>query len=223
MAHCAKVIKGARLFSRRVIDLLKGLPEKNVRISLSRGFKSDLAWWKKYSTYFNGVSCRIQEQGPCIQSDASLVGYSVLHESDWVAGFFNTSEVPKDVLKANPFHFHWVNVAVHEENRENINVLEIIPILLAVNRFANTWRDKVVTWYSDNMQVVHVVNKGSSKNNYCMEVLRYVFWASIVNNFHLKCKHIPGACNTIPDKLSRIGHGGSIFENVPSICCSRTT
>lgn len=59
LAHCTKVIKGARLFSRRVINLLRGLSDRNVRIRLSKGFVNDLTWWRKYSHDFNGVSGRL--------------------------------------------------------------------------------------------------------------------------------------------------------------------
>lgn len=223
LAHCAKVIKGARLFSRRVIDLLRGLPDRNVRITLSRGFVSDLTWWRKYSHTFNGVTCIIQEEGPHLYSDASKTGYSVTHGSDWVAGFFNSAEVPSDIYLSDPYHMHWINIAIDQSHRENINVLEIIPILLAVNRFGHAWRDKAVTWYSDNSQVVYSVNKGSSTNDYCMEVLRYIFWSSVVHNFHLKCKHISGSDNVIPNTLSRIGFKGTVFDKNLPICCSRAS
>lgn len=155
-----------------------------------------------------------------VSRDASTVGYSVVHNYDWVAGFFNSSEVPNDVHLCKPYHMHWLNVSVQEQYKDNINVL-VIPILLAVNRFGRSWSGRTVTWYSDIMQVVHIVNKGSSNNKYCMEVLRYIFWWSVFHNFHLKCKHVPGKSNIIPDYLSRVGHGGSIFKNDLPICCRR--
>lgn len=222
LCHCAKVIRGARIFSRRVVDLLKGLPEKNVRITLTDGFLSDMTWWRKFSSTFNGVSFIIHdsEKCPTIFSDASFTGYSVVSDQDWIAGFFNTDKLPPDILRCNPFHLHWVNICVSNEFCKNINVLEIIPILLAVNRFGERWANSVVTWYSDNLQVVHSVNKGSSTNAFCMEVLRYVFWVSVVYNFHLKCKHVPGSENKLADRLSRVNYEGPIFQDNDFICCS---
>lgn len=224
LCHCSKVIRGARIFSRRVIDLLKGLPDRNVRLKLSDGFLHDMTWWRKFSTTFNGVSCIVQDDvnGPIIASDASFSGFAVIHERDWIAGHFNTDTTPSDIGQTNKSHLHWVNIAVPDKFAKNINVLEIIPILLAVNRFGQKWKNRIVTWFSDNQQVVSIVNKGSSVNEYCMEVLRYVFWISVVFNFHLKCKHIPGVCNSLPDRLSRVKLGGCVFNADDDICCSRS-
>lgn len=56
VAHCSKVMKGGRTFSRRIMDMLKGLPKRNKRIRLSQDFKHDLDWWKEFSARFNGTT-----------------------------------------------------------------------------------------------------------------------------------------------------------------------
>ena len=52
--HACKVVRPGRLFLRRMIDLLHH--RKNVHyICLSRGFRSDLQWWKVFATTWNGT------------------------------------------------------------------------------------------------------------------------------------------------------------------------
>lgn len=118
-------------------------------------------------------------------------------------------------------HWHWANISVPEEIATNINALEILPILLAANRYARKWKDKKIVWYTDNAQVVVIVNKGTSKNEFCMEVLRYIFWLSVEYNFHLVCRHVLGAQNHIPDYLSRLKGSGTIFNSEMTLCCSK--
>lgn len=221
LGHCSKVVRGGRIFSRRIIDMLKGLPEENIRITLSDEFKRDIDWWKKNAPTFNGTSCIITKEpnGPIFQSDASLTGYGVTYEHDWVAGHFNTDQLPHDISKCDINHEHWWNLAVPKEFASNINVLEILPILLIVYKYGNSWSNQTVIWYTDNAQVMYAVNKGTCKNSYCMEILRFIFWASVFWNFHLICRHIPGKLNEIPDRLSRIKRNGCIFENDYSLCC----
>lgn len=223
LAHCSKVVRGGRVFSRRVIDLLRSLPQKNVRITLSKGFKNDLNWWEKFSKFFNGTALILDkmEYEVVLCSDASLQGYGFVQGQDWVAGFFNSIQVPFDVLQCDLCHWHWANIAVHEEISTNINALEILPILLAANRYAEKWRDKKIIWYTDNAQVVTIVNKGTSKNEFCMEVLRYIFWRSVEFNFHLVCRHIPGSENNLPDYLSRLKGNCMIFNSEMALCCSK--
>ena len=61
LAHCAKVVRGGRIFSSRVIDLLKALPEGNPRIRLTDEFHLDLQWWIEFASVFNGKQKLITE------------------------------------------------------------------------------------------------------------------------------------------------------------------
>ena len=54
LAHAAKVIRGGRVFSQRIIDLLKDLPQGNPRVRLSEDFALDLEWWRQFQSLSMG-------------------------------------------------------------------------------------------------------------------------------------------------------------------------
>lgn len=201
--------------------MLKGLPDRNVRIRLSKGFKKDLEWWQNFAGLFNGVSSVIDPKvHEYVFTDSSKEGYGIVHNSDWMAGLFNSEDNPKDSFQCDPSHQHWVNICVPQIYRNNINVLEVLPLLMICRKFGSKWRDKRVVVYSDNMQLVTLVNKGSVLNEYCMDIIRFVFWESVKFNFHLCAQYIPGKSNVLADYLSRIGRSGIIFKSQFSLCCS---
>ena len=222
LSHSAKVVRGGRTFSRRVIDLLKSLPCGNPRIYLSTGFRKDILWWSHFAETFNGKEKVIHSnlgQGYMFSTDASLSGYGLVCGSDWQAGYFNTEVRPlgADCVAS---HGHWQNM--HADDLSNINHLELIPIYLALKRFAPQWRNQHVICYSDNTQVIAAINKGVSVNEANMELLRGIFWLCATNNTYVTACHVPGVCNVLPDSLSRIMSTNTLYNiNVSSLCCSR--
>ena len=222
IAHCSKVIRGGRTFSRRIIDLLAGLQEGNPRIRLSSEFKMDLEWWIQFAKVFNGKEYIIfpnRGDGPMFATDASLKGYGISTKYDWQAGYFNSKNVPEGLEQCDLAHGHWLNVAVSDSL--NINYLELIPVWLALLRFQDMWKDSHVLCLSDNTQVVAMLRKGHSVNKQCMILLRRIFWICATSNIYLTTKHIPGSLNLMPDRLSRIGFTNNLSELAfHSVCCS---
>lgn len=220
--HCSKVVRGGRTFSNRVIKLLRGLPEKNVRVTLSKEFKLDLRWWLEFSTRFNGVSAIVESDDSCevVSCDASKMGYGVTYKTNWLAGYYNDDSSPEDINYCQVAHFHWMNICVPAKYASNINVLEALPVLLMCRKFGRQWRNRKVMLYSDNSQVVSIVNKGVGQNEYCMKIIRAIFWESVLNNFHIVAEYIPGYKNVIPDYLSRIKAHKRIFGIDHKLCCS---
>lgn len=225
LAHASKVVYGGRTFSRRVIELLRKLPDRNVRLKLSSEFKKDLAWWENYAKYFNGHATMVKHhysQETKIYTDASKSGYGVVtHNGDWMAGYFDCSLIPRGLEDLNSNHCHWENFELNDEF--NINVAELIPVWLAVQRHSQTWRNRLVRCVTDNTQVMGAINKGRSLNNHNMTLLRKIFWASVENNFHLVSSHIEGINNFLPDALSRLHVYNDVSKlNGLGLCCIDT-
>ena len=98
VAHCAKVVRGGRTFSRRLIDLLSGLKEGNPRIRLTDEFKMDIQWWLDFASRFNGLEKIIfpnDGQGPIFATDSCLRGYGIVDGTDWQAGYFNSNDITR--------------------------------------------------------------------------------------------------------------------------------
>ena len=68
--HACKVVRPGRSFLRRMIDLLHHCKNAHY-IRLSRGFRSDLQWWKVFATTWNGTSYLASNTTAQFASDAS--------------------------------------------------------------------------------------------------------------------------------------------------------
>lgn len=221
LSHAAKVVYGGRIFSRRIIDLLKGLPDKNVRIKLSDDFKEDLQWWRTYAANFNGHATIVSHhytQEVVLQTDASKGGYGIVVDNDWMAGYINCDLIPQGMEELKQEHGHWYNYEL--QTSFNINEMELLPIWLAVHRYSHMWRNKLITCQVDNTQVMWAINRGRSVNKNNMVVLRKIFWESVKNNFHMVAIHVKGDENILPDLLSRLRcvNDLSILHD-SSLCC----
>lgn len=226
LAHCAKLVKGGRTFSQRVINLLKSWRSGQKRIRLSMEFNHDLSWWKKFASSFNGKRLMVKYnhgQGPTFFTDSCLSGYGFWLDNDWQAGYFDASITP-DLSFIEPSHSHWVNVE-DDGSSPNINVLELVPVWLCLKRHFHSWRDLHILCRTDNRNVQYMINKGCSSNKLCMAILRDIFWicASEIHLYiHLSALHIAGRENVIADILSRVCFSNdlSVLNKYGLCCCS---
>ena len=202
LAHCCKVVHGGRTFSRRIYDLMASARRNHHKVRLNEEFREDLRWWLEFAAVFNGHARIIPTRAPAVSvySDASMSGFGALHGSDWVAGYFGFRQVNGVVELGH----HWAGASDPGCATDNINVLEMWPILVGVRRWASGWRDKLVVFVTDNTQVCAALNTGRSKNKTTMCWLRLIFWESVKHNFRVKSVYINTNDNVICDSLSRL-------------------
>ena len=220
LAHASKVIRGGRVFSRRIIDMLKDLPPGNPRVRITEDFLLDLEWWRQFSVDFNGKAHLIHNnfgQGPELFTDACLKGYGFAWGCQWQAGAFETNCIPIDIPYVDTTHNHWLNVPICDD--VSIKYLELVAIFLAVQRFANVWRDQHVLCYTDNTQAMSAVNRGTSVSKDSMCVIRQIFWICARYNIYLSAKHVAGEVNLLADWLSRACVRGYLGINNLPLCC----
>lgn len=212
LAHCCKVIHGGRTFSRRVYDIISSLKRPSHKAKLGEEFKLDLRWWIDFAKEFNGKAKIIPSLEPVISvySDASLKGFGALHGRDWIAGFYANSGSERE---ASWLGHHWADADDPGCETDNINVLELWPVVLAVDRWAERWGNRTVMIITDNTQVRAAINTGRSKNKTSMKWLRRIFWKSIKFNFDLQSVYINTHVNVICDSLSRLDS----FKNIARI------
>lgn len=221
-------MRGGRTFSRRLIELLKGLKTGD-RIRLSREFHLDIQWWLDYGKIFNGSAIMIKYNfghGPWFTADASGTGYGIYASGDWMAGSF-VGDCPQWIneLHLQGSHEHWKSIALPLLNSEddNINFREMVPIWLAIKRLAPGMRNTHIVAFSDNSQVVYAINKGHSVNKSIMSLIRSMFWECVKFNVFLTAKHISGVHNSIADTLSRLDDPFYIHKFMDYVLCCRCT
>ena len=65
------------------------------------------------------------------------------------------------------------------------------------------WQGKRIMFYCDNLATVFIINKGRSRAQPIMKLMRRLTWCAAKGNFVIIAKHIPGIHNDIADALSR--------------------
>ncbi|CAC5414227.1 unnamed protein product [Mytilus coruscus] len=179
------VIRGGRVFLRRIIDCITTLKRDWHKILLKSEVSADIAWRCKFMAKFNGKSLLLDKLAiTSVCTDACRVGGGGFYHNDW---FYANWEF--DYPFATCLH---------------INELEAFSVILAAIRWAKQWQNKRVIIFSDNMVTVNCINKGTSKNKTLMSYLRRLFWLSSRFNFHVVAMHVQGKDNILADSISRL-------------------
>ena len=223
LSHCAHVVKGGKFFCKNVYKLYKEMVNRNLRyVNLNVEVKNDLRWWKRLCKFFNG-SMRIVEQPfafPMV-SDSSLKGFAVYLNDDWVAGVWDD----KDFINIVSSCCHVASKPLLDKfEKDNINVLELWPIVVGLKRWAYLFKNKSLDVVTDNTQVMFMLLNGGSINKCCCNWIREIFWITAIYNIKLVPKYINTKSNLVADTLSRMMYpetSSKIVEllNGSNLCC----
>lgn len=85
----------------------------------------------------------------------------------------------------------------------DINLLELFPIMLAVELWGPLLANHCVIFFTDNEVLVSVINKQSSHCTRIMKLVRQFTISCMKLNILFKAKHVAGIHNTVADNLSR--------------------
>ena len=180
------VITPGRTFLRRLQDLTKGIQASHHRIRLTIEARKDIRAWITFMEGFNGKSVLLQDRWMSSDSlklfsdSASTRGYAAVFGSQWFSG-------------------EWPALW----QQYHITVLELFPIVAAIEYWGHQLRDKCILLLCDNKAVVDIINSQTSKDITVMILVRRLVVTSLKFNILFKSKHIPGKHNVIPDLLSR--------------------
>lgn len=181
-----KVIVPGRAFLRRLIDLTKGIRSKHHHINLTKEARLDLKAWYSFLCEYNGktmfpLSLWNSSDTLCMYTDAAASkGYAGLLGSEW-------------------FNGHWPSYWA----KYSIAVMELYPIVIAVQIWARKLQNKRIIFYTDNSAVAAVVNFQSSSCSNIMVLLRKMVLTCMLYNINFQARHIPGKHNVTTDLLSR--------------------
>lgn len=180
------VVPPGRTFLRRLIDLTIGLKKPYHHRRLNLQAQADLHAWGVFLNQFNGKGffpSGITHSSSSLHffTDASNAGFGCTFRTKWFYSEFSSE---------------WL--------KYHISVREFLPIVIALELWVHLLKNCTVVLHSDNMAVVHVINKNTSKDPHLMQLMRRLMILSLQHNIHFHAKHIQGISNTAADLLSRL-------------------
>ncbi|XP_077787077.1 uncharacterized protein LOC144328297 [Podarcis muralis] len=184
-----RVISPGRPFCGRLARLSSGLRSPHHRVRLSKAVKADLRVWLQFLDGFNGIS--LWQDSLALQSDfqvhsdaAGSLGFGVYFRGQWCAQHWPASWQGKPILR-------------------DLTFLEFFPIVVAIHLWEDQFRNHRICFWTDNLAVVSVLNKQSSRSPRVASLLRYFVLSCLRLNLHASAKFVPGIDNNIADALSR--------------------
>ena len=84
----------------------------------------------------------------------------------------------------------------------DIAVKELVPVAISATLWGSRWEAHHVRFHSDNIAVVPVINKFTSRDPLLSHFLRGPFFHAAYYMFHFSAAHIPDTSNTTADAVS---------------------
>ena len=184
-----RVIRPGRSFVSYLITLSTTVKELHHYVKLNKNVRLDLQMWHQFLSKWNGVSFFldddvIQAADMHLYTDATDKAYGGIYRNKWFQGKF-----PTELLQG--------------DETISMALLELYPIVVACVLWGKDWSRRRVLFNCDNMATVEIINKGRSKVNIIMKLMRKLTWCSAINNFTIHAKHVPGCFNSTADAISR--------------------
>ena len=183
-----RAIAPGRAFTRRLIVLSRGLRKPHHKVRISAGAKLDLLMWLDFFDHFNGVS-PFRHQGwrdndivELFTDAAASIGFGEYFNGKW----FQARWAP-ELLVLSP----------------SIAFFEFYPLVVAVYCWGHLLANRKVRFRMDNIAVVHIIKKQSSRCDMIMHLVRLFVCRCLRYNLSFRAVHVPGVQNYIADSLSR--------------------
>ena len=182
LLYLHKCIRPARLFTNRILHLLRSTPHTG-RVSLNASFYKDVNWFVKFMASFNGVTKihKAEDQFTDVFVDACLTGI----------GAYSRGQVYYSII---PECYKVALSIVH---------IEMLNVMVAFRVWGFQWQDKKIRIHCDNAAVVHVLNSGCSRDPFLGACARTLWFIKAKHNIHVLVDYIRGSSNVYADTLSR--------------------
>lgn len=184
----AKCVPPGRVFVGRLLDCLRSISGRNPTFNVDKEILKDVTWWRYFMSSYNGVSLMLQpgwkKPDSVIATDACLSGGGGINLH--LKQYFHFQFPPKFLCK--PYH---------------INTLELIVLVVALKLWGTSLTGHRVLMRCDNESTVSMINSGRGRDTIMLSWLRELVHISALDRFVLKCTHIAGQDNRLPDLLSR--------------------
>ena len=94
----------------------------------------------------------------------------------------------------------------------NFDINFFAPYILTLIVFGRQLCNRSVTFFCDNKAVTYIINKQTSPKKDIMILIRNLVLTCMQYNIVLKCLHVRGRDNVLPDKLSRLQVSESLLR-----------
>ena len=189
---CCRAIVPGRPFCRRFINATCGLTQPYHHLRITKPIKLDLLMWLHFFREHNGVSAFhdrywVSNEDVQLFSDSAAgpnLGFGIYFQGKWSHGV-------------------WPDKWREDGITDDINVLELFPIFVAIHLWGNALRNKKIKFECDNMPVTQIINSMTSRSEHIMCLVRHLTVKCLELNIVLRSTHIAGSLNGICDALSR--------------------
>lgn len=194
--HVAKCIRPARLFVSRLLEALRGMKRKFIKVSPD--MKADLLWFEEFSAQWNGVGL-INTRTPDLDVYVDASG-SGIGATDGRAAYGG-------------------QITPVNDPTNNISELEAVNLAVALQTFlSHIDRGRHIRVFCDNLASVEVLTSGRGRNPIILESARSIWMLQALLGIEITYQHIPGKLNVFADALSRM-HISSKYRDIVSSCC----
>ena len=147
----SRAVTNSRAFNRRFYDAMRGIQQQHHFIRVTRGIKEDIQVWLQFLREFNGTR---------YFPESSWLDSSVLELYTDSAGSSGCGAYFQGQWAYFEWPLHWRNSAISKD----ITFLELVPIVLSLCIWGQNIKAKEIIMHVDNMALVEVFNKQSSKS-----------------------------------------------------------
>ena len=190
---CRCIVPGRAFMARFYAMITSGTGiklQQHHHVKIKEDNRLDLLVWK-YFLSNQEVFCRPffdfkiwSAEQICMYSDASgKIGFGAFNNRSWSWGQWEP-----DFLKREP----------------SIEYLELFAVTVAVMNWLHRYQNRRIMLFCDNISVVHMLNKASSKCRNCMILIRWITLVSMRCNTRVLAQYIDTKSNGIADSLSRM-------------------
>ena len=188
----SKAIVPGRAFTRRLYAHGEHLLKKDHHLKVTKEMQSDLELWLTFLEHPTIFARHFMDLEKQLTSE-ELDWYTDASSTLGAGGYNNTSY----------FIIEWDEDFL-ELFQPSINYLELYAVTVSVFNWVHRYKNKQITLFCDNMSVVHMINKTTSKCKNCMVLIRMLVLQAMIHNVRISAKHVRTEQNSLADHLSRL-------------------
>lgn len=188
----SKAIPGSRAFNRRFYNAMIGTSKPNHHIRISGSMRQDIKTWIEFLDSFNGVVYFPDSEWST--SDTLKLFTDSAGSAELGCGCY---------FQDQWMFLQWPEQWAYNEILRDITFLELVPIVLSLMVWGSLLHNKKLILFIDNIALVHILNKQSSRSERVMSLVRPLMLVALKYNIQFKANHIPGKLNQIADSISR--------------------